>query len=130
MPALTIGRLASLGGVRVDTVRFYERKGLLPTPSRSHAGYRTYRPEHVDRLKFIRKAKALGFTLDQIAELLKLETGEGNTVVIRQLAASRVDALDQTIRELSALRDVLRTYADRETSGEDLIRALLYPRSR
>lgn len=110
VPALTIGRLANLGGVRVDTVRFYERKGLLPAPSRSEAGYRTYTPEHVERLKFILKTKALGFTLDQIVELLKLGASNANSASIPALAAKWVVDLDRRIRELSVIRDVLQTY--------------------
>jgi MerR family copper efflux transcriptional regulator len=70
MDVLSIGELASAAGVGIDTVRFYERKGLLAEPARSRAGYRCYDGAAVERLVWIRRAKALGFTLGEIAELL------------------------------------------------------------
>src|ERR687896_82889 len=70
---LTIGQVARQSGVGVETVRFYEREGLLPRPSReASSGYRQYSPEAVSRLRFIRRAKELGFTLREIGELLDL----------------------------------------------------------
>src|SRR3972149_1456098 len=73
---LFIGQLAQLVGVGVDTVRFYERAGLLQRPERTAAGYRLYAPEALARLRFIRKAQALGFTLDEIKRILSLR-GQG-----------------------------------------------------
>lgn len=70
--AMTIGKLAQSAGVGVETVRFYERKGLLEEPSRAESGYRQYSPEALMRLRFIRQAKELGFTLPEIRELLSL----------------------------------------------------------
>ena len=72
MKSLTIGQLARNGGVGVETVRFYERKGLLAEPDRRPSGYRQYDEDVVDRLRFIRRAKELGFTLNEIKELLSL----------------------------------------------------------
>lgn len=107
MPTLTIGKLAKRAGVGVDTVRFYERQGLLPRPRRTNAGYRVYAAADADRVRFIRRAKALGFSLAEIAELLQLNAGGGSRVAVRQLAQRRLDDLDQKLRESSAIRDAL-----------------------
>src|SRR3989442_10720788 len=72
MKSLTIGRLAKQAGVNVETVRFYERRGLLPKPPRSASGYRLFPAETARRLKFIRRAQELGFSLTEIRELLLL----------------------------------------------------------
>ena len=73
---LTIGELADAADVGRETVRFYERRGLLPQPPRTDSGYRNYPPESVERLRFIRRAQGLGFTLEEIAELLALRVDE------------------------------------------------------
>ena len=67
----TIGRLAKQADVGIDTIRFYERRGLLPPPSRTSSGYRLYGEDTITRLRFVRRAKALGFTLDEIENLLQ-----------------------------------------------------------
>ena len=72
MQKLTIGRLARAAGVSVETIRYYERLGLLSQPRRPVSGYRTYNDDHLRRLQFIRRAQGLGFTLDEIRELLHL----------------------------------------------------------
>src|SRR6266704_5758297 len=72
MQRLTISRLARLGGVNLETVRYYERRGLLPKPPRTQSGYRQFSPETAQRLRFIKRAKELGFSLDEIGELLEL----------------------------------------------------------
>ena len=74
-PSMTIGRLAKATEVNIDTIRFYERQGLLPAPHRRPSGYREYGGESVQRLNFIRRAKHLGFSLTEIAELLSLSGG-------------------------------------------------------
>src|SRR4051794_25452705 len=99
---LTIAGLAREGGVGVETIRFYQRRGLIdtPEPSGGHAlggGIRRYGPDHIRRLRFIRSAQVAGFTLDQIAELLSLDTrGEGR-VRARELAHAQLRALDARI---------------------------------
>lgn len=103
----TIGATAKAAGVAIDTVRFYEREGLLSQARRTAAGYRLYAPEDVERLRFIRKAKALGFTLDDVAELLRLQQGGGPRQAVRDRARARIDDLDRKIRELTAIRDAL-----------------------
>ena len=107
--SLTIGKLAAAGGVGVETVRFYQRKGLLETPTRD-GGIRRYGAQDLRRLRFIREAQAAGFTLDQIGELLELDAGEDRARA-RALARSRIEALDARIAELSRARDSLRRLA-------------------
>lgn len=94
MATLTIGRLAKRAGFSVETVRFYGRRGLLPEPSRNSAGYRCYAPEDVDRLRFIRRAKELGFSLDDIAELLRSDYGMQYTPQIGPDAAAAIQVME------------------------------------
>lgn len=105
----TISGLAKEGGVGVETVRFYQRRGLLGTPERA-GGVRRYGAQDVRRLKFIRGAQAAGFTLDQIGELLTLDAGQDRARA-RELAAERLAALDAKIAELEAARMSLRRLA-------------------
>lgn len=107
MQTMTIGKLAKEASVGIDTVRFYEREGLLPGVPRTDAGYRLYSAEVVDRLRFIRRAKSLGFSLDEIAELLEFNAAKGSRANVKRVAKQRLDVLDQKIREMSAIRDAL-----------------------
>ncbi len=107
--ALTIGRLAAAGGVGVETIRFYQRRGLLAVPPQD-GGVRRYGAEDVRRLRFIRQAQAAGFTLEQIGELLDLDAGTDRHRA-RELARARIQALDAKIAELTAARDSLRRLA-------------------
>ena len=104
--SLTIGRLAAAGGVGVETIRFYQRRGLLETPTRD-GGIRRYDAQDVRRLRFIRQAQAAGFTLEEIRELLRLDAGEDRAAV-RALARTRIAALDARIAELESAREALR----------------------
>jgi MerR family copper efflux transcriptional regulator len=108
MSTLTIGKLANAAGVGIDTVRFYERAGLLNKPRRTASGYRLYAASDVGRLRFIRRAKTLGFSLDEIAELLRLNDGGGRRGAVRALASRRLAAIEQKLTELSRMRDTLR----------------------
>ena len=85
---LTIGRVASQAGVGIDTVRFYERRGLLPEPERTASGYRIYTVETIDRLNFIRRAKDLGFSLEEISTLLDLQESGGSKAEVRETRLS------------------------------------------
>lgn len=106
---LTIGAFAHAGGVGVETVRYYQRRGLLPAGAQA-AGVRRYDAAELRRLRFIRSAQAAGFTLDEIAELLRLDATEDRARV-RALADRRLDALDARIAELSRARAALRRLA-------------------
>jgi MerR family mercuric resistance operon transcriptional regulator len=111
--ALTISELAGAGGVGVETVRFYQRKGLMPRPGnvgQVGAGIRHYGPKDVRRLRFIRSAQAAGFALREIARLLELDDG-GDRVEVRALAYARVAALDVEIAKLHAARGALNRLA-------------------
>ena len=102
----TIGALAKAAGVGVETVRYYQRRGLLPEPPRPHGEVRRYGDEDLRRLKFIRSAQAAGFTLAEIGELLKLSASDDRARA-RELAEARVDALDSKIAELREARKAL-----------------------
>jgi MerR family transcriptional regulator, mercuric resistance operon regulatory protein len=112
---LTISGLARVGGVGVETVRYYQRRGLLGTPPRPGGegyggGVRRYGDEDVRTLRFIRSAQAAGFTLEQISELLALDATDDRARA-RKLATARIAALDSKIAELKAARDALSRLA-------------------
>jgi MerR family copper efflux transcriptional regulator len=104
---LTIGRLARAAGVKLDTVRYYERNALMPEPQRNEAGYRLYTEQDLTRLQFIRGAKSLGFSLSEIRQLLILVDGEGDRAEVRALAAARLEELDRRLAEVQQARGVL-----------------------
>ena len=103
--SLTIGKLASAGGVGVETIRFYQRKGLLGTPTRD-GGIRRYGSDDLRRLRFIRQAQTAGFTLEEIRELIELDAGADRSRA-RELARSRIEALTARIAELEQARTAL-----------------------
>ena len=113
--SLTVSKLAAAGGVGVETIRFYQRRGLLDTPTRD-GGIRRYGSEDVRRLRFIRHAQAAGFTLDQIGELIALDSTEDRPRA-RELAAARVNALDDKIADLQRARDALKQLARECSQG-------------
>jgi len=106
----TIGGLAKAAGVGVETVRYYQRRGLLPEPPRPPGEVRRYGEADAKRLRFIRSAQAAGFTLNEIRELLKLDAADDRARA-RELAAARVAALDSKIAELREARDALAALA-------------------
>ena len=113
--SVTIAGLARAGGVGVETVRFYQRRGLLDTPDRpngagANGGIRRYGPADVRRLRFIRSAQAAGFTLEQIGELLALDATDDRARA-RELASERITVLDAKIEELERVRASLRHLA-------------------
>ena len=108
MGTLTIGKLANAADVGIDTVRFYERAGLLKKPQRTAAGYRLYAESDAVRLRFIRRAKSLGFSLEEIAELLRLNDGGGRRGAVRALAEQRLSEIEQKLAELTRMRNTLR----------------------
>jgi MerR family mercuric resistance operon transcriptional regulator len=112
---MTIARLGSAAGVGVETVRYYQRRGLLAVPPAA-GGVRRYGAEDVRRLRFIRRAQAAGFTLEEIGELLALDR-TGGRARVRELAASRLAALDARIAELEASRAALERLRSACASG-------------
>lgn len=107
MARMTIGRFAREGGVGVETVRYYQRRGLLPVPAAGSTAYREYGGEELRRLAFIRRAQAAGFTLEEIRELLHLDRSR-DRVKVRALAAGKLADLEQRLRELRQLERALR----------------------
>src|SRR5581483_2590059 len=129
-PQLTIGKVATAAQVGIDTVRFYERAGLLKKPHRTAAGYRLYAADAVRRLRFIRRAKGLGFTLDEIRELLSLNDGGGRRSAVRAIAERRSDEIEQKLRELTRMKRTLRSlmrqcHGDGSLKGCPIIEAVL-----
>jgi MerR family mercuric resistance operon transcriptional regulator len=102
----TIGGLAKAAGVGVETVRFYQRRGLLPEPVRPPGEVRRYSDADLRRLRFIRSAQAAGFTLREIGELIALDASDDRARA-RELAQARVAALDDKIEELKLAREAL-----------------------
>jgi len=113
MQTMSIGQLAKSAQVGIDTVRFYEKHGLLPKPQRKESGYRQYNVDDARRLVFIRRAKALGFSLSDIGELLKLrglaKDKSGSSVErVRNVAKKKLQMVEEKITELERIRDVLK----------------------
>lgn len=108
MPTLTIGQVAREAGIGVETVRFYEREGLLEQPARRLSGYRQFEPDAVARLRFIKQAQRLGFTLREIKELLALKLDPGATrAEIRQRVVDKVADIDRRIADLKRMKKAL-----------------------
>ena len=108
MKPLTIGQVARLSGIGVETVRFYERENLLEKPARRGSGYRQYPEEVVRRLRFIRRAKELGFTLKEIRELLSFrDDPEASAADVKERAESKIADIEGRIRDLERTKQAL-----------------------
>ena len=115
--ALSSGELADLAGVSRDTLRHYERKGVLPRPLRGHNGYRQYPAEALQRVQLVRRALSVGFTLDELARVLKVrDAGGAPCDQVRKIAAQKLLDVQDQLRKLTALRDDLqKTLRDWDT---------------
>jgi Hg(II)-responsive transcriptional regulator len=110
METLTIGQLAKSAGVNVETVRYYERRGLIPEPSRRASGYRQYTRDYAARIRFIKRAQELGFSLNEIAELLALRVGSDTVCSdVKQRAEVKIDNIDAKIQTLKQMKQALVT---------------------
>jgi Hg(II)-responsive transcriptional regulator len=105
---LTIGRLARAANVGIETIRYYQRRELLPTPEAGESAFRTYPMVLVERIRFIKRAQELGFSLEEIALFLKLEDGS-NRSLIRKVAADRLAGIRAKIEDLKRMETVLAT---------------------
>ena len=106
---MKIGALAKQANVNIDTVRYYERQGLLPAPQRLMSGYRQYAQGDVARLRFVRRAKALGFTLIEIRELLALSSHrEDDMAGMKAAALEKLADIEDKLIELTRIRDGLK----------------------
>ena len=121
MTSMTIGRLAKRAGVNIDTIRYYERNGLIPEPTRRSSGYREYGSADVARLRFILRAKDLGFTLAEIGELLSL-SADRDVRGVKRRAEDRLDQVEHKIKELQRVRRGLKTLIDACPGHGDLER--------
>ncbi len=117
-PVFHIGELAAQGGVSVDTIRYYERRKLLPHAGRTNGGFRLYTPEAIERLRFIKQAQEMGFSLDEIGELLS-SGGAAECQRVRDLLRAKLDELDERIR---AMQKFHRTLADHLAACERELR--------
>jgi DNA-binding transcriptional MerR regulator len=109
---LRTGEVAERAGVNIQTLRYYERRGLLAEPGRSNGGHRLYPPETVDLLAVIKAAQRLGFTLDEVADLLDAGRRRHPTASLRQRALDKIAEVDRRIADLTAIRDSLAEVVD------------------
>lgn len=118
---MTIGTLAERSSVGVETIRFYERQGLLPKPGRTSSGYRIYPQDAVERVRFIRCAKELGFTLEEISELLALKVTHGKSCrSVRDRALAKLSDIDGKMTDLRRMRRALSTLVERCSGDEGM----------
>lgn len=127
---LTIGKVAEAAGVEVSTLRYYERRGILREPPRTGSGYRQYDETVVDRIRFVRHAQDLGFTLEEIEELLALRVENPSSCeAVEEATRAKLRSVDAKLRELRRLRSVLgrlvRACEDREETSECPVLAML-----
>lgn len=118
---LRIGEVARRSGVGVETLRFYERRGLLGRPARSEANYRVYGEAVLERLAFIKRAQAIGFTLDEVAQIFA-ESAEGRLPChhVREMARRKLEELDRRLAELRRYRaELARTLGEWDERGEE-----------
>ena len=116
---LRTGDLAKLAQVNTQTLRYYERRRLLPEPKRTESGYRLYEEDSVRRIRFIKKAQDLGFTLAEIAELLSLKVEEQTACDgVQEKAEAKLAEIDEKIRDLRRIRRTLKVLVDACASRE------------
>lgn len=109
---LSIGKLAKQCGVNIETIRYYEKIGIMPGPERSASGYRLYGPDHLRRLSFVRRSRQLGFSLDEIRSLLRLVDGDAYTCTqVRELTLDHVAEIRRKIADLTRLKRVMEEMA-------------------
>ena len=106
---MKISEAATASGCHLETIRYYERSGLMPAPARTEGGHRSYEPEHAQRLRFIRRSRELGFGIDAIRRLIALsEPGVQACCEVRDMAQDHIASVDAKIADLERLRTVLK----------------------
>ena len=120
--AYRVGVAAAYAGVGVQTLHYYEREGLIEAPDRSAAGYRLYSREMVHRVRAIKRAQSLGFTLQEIRELIGIAEDRRPLIELAELARRRIADIDARIEQLQSMRDALHTAVDECSCGGDLSR--------
>jgi MerR family mercuric resistance operon transcriptional regulator len=131
--AMTIGTLSRHTGCKIETIRYYERVGVLPAPARSEGGHRLYTTDHLRRLTFVRRARDLGFSLEAVRELLRLADGRGRSCAeVAAVARGHLDDIRAKIanlRRLEAVLDDLLAHCQGATAPDcPIIEALYRPR--
>jgi len=104
---MRIGEVAARAAVNIQTLRYYERRGLLPEPQRGSSGYRAYGPDAVRLVRFIKRAQELGFTLREIEDLIELRESPRRGAEVRAVAAAKVEDIERRIQQLGAMRKAL-----------------------
>lgn len=108
MSALRTAQVADLAGVNVETLRFYERKGIIPEPPRRASGYREYPSETVERVRFVKRAQELGFSLGEVQDLLGLRATAGaKSAQVRLVAEAKLEEIEHKMRDLAAMKQSL-----------------------
>lgn len=115
---LTIGRLAKEIGTNIETIRYYERRGLIVEPPRQASGYRAFPPEYIDRIRFIKRAQTLGFTLKEISQLLTLADGNFDCKDIRKFAEEKIKDIETRIHDLQKIHEILHDLVKKCLSKE------------
>jgi len=108
---MKIGELSKQTGVSIDTIRYYEQRALIPAAQRTASGYRQYAADDVSRLNFIVQAKDLGFTLEEILQLLALRSSDCNCIEVRAVAEAKAAEIEVRITKLSRMREALLALA-------------------
>ena len=116
---MKIGRLSNMTGVSIDTIRYYEQRGLIPIAERSESGYRQYSVDDVKRLKFIVQAKELGFTLEETGQLLAIRSDGRACAEVRAVAEAKADEISSRIRKLSRMHQILLNLAEQCEKSSD-----------
>jgi DNA-binding transcriptional MerR regulator len=127
----TIGKLAEAAHVHVETIRYYERRGILEQPKKPENGWRTYNDDALSTLRFVKRAQWMGFSLDEIEELLVLRrdaTKKGSTGQARNQIQAKLDEIQGKLEDLTAVRDKLRGLAS-DYEGQELFDAFDAPRA-
>jgi Hg(II)-responsive transcriptional regulator len=135
MKNLSIGQLAKETGTNIETIRYYERRGLIPEPPRRESGYREFTPQYVERIRFIKQAQTLGFTLREISELLAVADGKPACKDIRKFAEDKVADIEARIHDLQKMKMVLndlikRCLGKREISECPIVESLTQKETR
>ena len=117
--AMKIGEVAKLSGIGIEALRFYERSGLLGRPARTQSGYRLYDREVLERLDFIKRAQVLGFSLDEIKQIIaEKQAGESPCEAVREVVRTRLNELDAHMRDMRRYRNELAaTLAEWDKTG-------------
>ena len=119
IPTMTIGPLSEKTGCHIETIRYYERIGIMPSPPRTEGGHRVYREEHLKRLTFIRRSRELGFTLEEIRNLLLLVDGDDFTCAeVKTMTLEHADDVHRKIADLKKLERVLKDMVSQCDRGD------------